>query len=616
MRLLPDNQRNALLEEICTYARKHTSFQLPDCDLHIQVIKGETEGLYGWIAANYLIGGFDADATKHHDHGAGHHTYGFLDMGGASAQIAFVPNATESKKHHDDLTLLRLRTIGGDDIEHNVYSTTWLEFGVREARRRYLEFLKDQFGDTVIEMLDPCLPKGLKLTEEGTPVEKGSAEDKGKKPYLLGTGEFSSCVKHAYPLLGKDKPCNDSPCLLNGVHSPAIDFKTNHFVGVSEYWHTTHRIFEMGHKDTSYDFHSYQHLVEEFCSQHWDEIQENVKNEKWRKVDEEDAMEVCFKASWLINVLHDGIGVPRVALEHSQTSPPISDNDDEEDEDEDEDEDEEDEEDALERPDGFLDPFQAVNKIHGVEVSWTLGKMVLYAASQIPPASEPAELLPVGFGPNNEVDAFQQAGGSPLQLPDDLVESDDDSFSMDSILSVSSSRRIPGMFLFIVIVAVLGFLLCGRNRRRSFNRRIRRVFGLPASSPGSFRRGKSYSPDLALLEGGPGPAEFEVDDEEAPRWGYPAGSGPHAALMGPYEEKLSSSSSSLDGGARRFVGRSSGWATPGTEEVMPGSTMAQVGPSPTSAPGSVSGLGIASPRGFAHIGPILRASSGSPARQR
>ena len=47
MRLLHDNQRSNLLSEICTYVSETTQFQLPDCDLHVQVIPGETEGLYG-----------------------------------------------------------------------------------------------------------------------------------------------------------------------------------------------------------------------------------------------------------------------------------------------------------------------------------------------------------------------------------------------------------------------------------------------------------------------------------------------------------------------------------------------------------------------------------------
>ena len=52
MRLLPSAQRYELLNRICSYFRQASDLLLPDCDLHVQVIPGETEGLYGWIAAN------------------------------------------------------------------------------------------------------------------------------------------------------------------------------------------------------------------------------------------------------------------------------------------------------------------------------------------------------------------------------------------------------------------------------------------------------------------------------------------------------------------------------------------------------------------------------------
>jgi Golgi nucleoside diphosphatase len=66
MRILKPPQREAVLKEVCDFAQKTTKFQLPDCDVHVQVIAGETEGLYGWIAANYLLGGFDKPkATTH-----------------------------------------------------------------------------------------------------------------------------------------------------------------------------------------------------------------------------------------------------------------------------------------------------------------------------------------------------------------------------------------------------------------------------------------------------------------------------------------------------------------------------------------------------------------------
>ena len=91
MRLLPSLQQTKLLAHICAFARAETKFQIPDCASHIQVLPGETEGLYGWIAVNYLLGGFE---PEEHARGKSHHTYGFLDMGGASAQIAFAPGSS------------------------------------------------------------------------------------------------------------------------------------------------------------------------------------------------------------------------------------------------------------------------------------------------------------------------------------------------------------------------------------------------------------------------------------------------------------------------------------------------------------------------------------------
>ncbi|KAI9368459.1 nucleoside phosphatase family-domain-containing protein [Aspergillus egyptiacus] len=451
MRLVDEVKQKLLLDQVCAFARQNYDFALPDCNVHIQVIPGVTEGLYGWIAANYLLGSFDSPGS--HDHGKGHHTYGFLDMGGASAQIAFAPNATESEKHANDLTLLRLRNIDGSTQEHRVFVTSWLEFGVREARRRYLDALQSSIGtDDVREFPDPCLPAGLRTTWDGKPVEGPEPER-----YLLGTGKFDECLRGTYPLLDKDAPCLDEPCLLHGIHVPAIDFDVNHFVGISEYWHTTHDVFEMGHTDKAYDFNTYQHRVKQFCSQDWDSIEQGISEHKWgKKLDRELAHEVCFKTSWIINVLHDGIGVPRVGLEPTSASPVNGTK----------------EVLAHGQRKGYIDPFQAVNKIDSTEVSWTLGKIVLYAASEVPVEIE--EALPVGFGSNvaGVPSDFQYPSAQLLPSPENLHGET----WQDALFDGSSSRRIPGFALFIFLILLVGFFLCGRGRRVRLYQKVRNLF--------------------------------------------------------------------------------------------------------------------------------------------
>ncbi|KAI9683003.1 MAG: Golgi apyrase [Bathelium mastoideum] len=516
MRLLPKAQQTAVLQSICTYTRATTNFILPDCDLHIQVIPGETEGLYGWIAANYLLGGFDQPNLI--DHGNDHHTYGFLDMGGASAQIAFAPNQTETEKHAEDLKLLRMRTVDGAALEYKVFTTTWLGFGANQARQRYVAELEEASPDAK-ELPDPCLPAGLKLKKDGQTIEPGSPEDEGIEPTLIGTGQWDECLRKTYPLLEKDVPCSDEPCLVHGAHVPSIDFHVNHFVGVSEYWHTTHEIFEMDKTEKAYDLHTYQDRVLEFCSKEWETIERGIAKHSWgKKVDESTAAAACFKASWLINMLHDGIGVPRMGLEDAQHSGINSTKE------------------VLDKAKekGFLDPFQPVNKIKGTEVSWTLGKMVLYASSQIPPndsSSSNAQTLDastaVGFGTNTRAGVatdFKFSGGNPLALPNDLTDNydgpagDDDGDWHDRLFHSNSSRRIPGFIFFMLILCLIVFLLCGRDRRSSIYRKIipkrfRKSATRPSRRSGTFskrRRGfagklfpRNASPDYErVLQGG------------------------------------------------------------------------------------------------------------------
>ncbi|KAI9827170.1 MAG: Golgi apyrase [Thelocarpon impressellum] len=516
VRLLPEMQRKELLAQVCSYARSSTDFLLPDCDLHVQVIPGETEGLYGWVAANYLLGGFDS--PDEHAHGKGHHTYGFLDMGGASAQIAFAPNATEAQRHAEDLKLLRMRTVDGAASEYKVFVTTWLGFGVNEARKRYVEALMAaSAGQDAKELPDPCLPVGLTVSKDGVVKPGGSKDVSAHEPHLIGTGRFDECLRSAFPLLDKNAPCEDEPCLLNGVHVPAIDFDVNHFVGVSEYWHTTHGVFGKAPKAEGYDSKTYQKMVEEFCSQDWKTIANGVGAGKWgKKVDEKSAAEVCFKASWLINVLHNGIGIPRGRVEGGARN-------------------------ATKDVKGYLDPFQAVDKIHDTEVSWTLGKMVLYAASQVPSG----ESLPVGFGSNvaGVPSDFQFAGAkhSPLDVGEDLP--DDEGWDLDDSVFVSDSpRRVPGMMLFLLIICIAVFLWCGRERRTRLYRRVVQLFG---RSGGPKRRklfgGKLFGARTyeRVLEDGDAAGEFELGDVESDN---------------------EHSDSSEGSGSR--AGRTSGWATP------------------------------------------------------
>ncbi|KAI1813137.1 nucleoside phosphatase family-domain-containing protein [Poronia punctata] len=525
MRLLPKDQQHALLAKICNYFRQETQFSLPECNANIQVIPGETEGLYGWIAANYLLGGFDN--PQDHAHGKGHHTYGFLDMGGASAQIAFAPNTTVAEEHGNDLKLVRLRTLNGEPLEYKVFSSTWLGFGANQARSRYVEQLVDSILiDGEHEVPDPCLPKGLRTSEAG-----GAIEGTSKELQLVGTGEFDECLRTTRPLLGKDIPCDDEPCLFNGQHVPPIDFDVNHFVGVSEFWHTTHGVFATKEDDRAYDFNTYQKKVMDFCSRPWHEIEATVyerKNDPFKE-----AQEACFKASWLINVLHEGVGVPRVSIEDTpvpgiNVSKAIG-------------------EAAKEK--GFLNPFQAADEIDDMEISWTLGKMVLYAAGQVRPQDD--MVLPVGFGSNTKgvpVD-FQHAGSTYNSTSMADYDDDDWTDTAEDLIDQAKSKSASGFLVFILILLALALFFRKRDRRMRMYSRMNNMLRRHRR-PGSPRKGGGGLTALRTKLFGQKPYNYErvLEDGDADQF-----------ELG---DASSDDGHSSEGSAVSRFGRTSGLATP------------------------------------------------------
>ena len=373
MRLLPRPQQQAILQRACQYIQTHYEFYIKHCSENVRIISGEEEGLFGWIAVNYLMDGFDA-----HVHGEEHSsTYGFLDMGGASTQIAFEPSPSEQIKHADNLVNVVLRNLDGRTLTHPVFVTTWLGYGTNQARQRYVDAIISRQSTEAkaaqteglgterltTTLNDPCLPVELLLAESG----------KHAGYMMKGTGDFESCVKSTSPLLNKDAPCLDKPCLFNGVHAPSIDFEVNRFIGISEYWYSTHDVFSMG---GMYDFVAFEKSAIEFCKQPWQQIVDSHSaGLKWAPTVELSRLEMqCFKAAWIVNILHEGIGIPRIVDAGGKGSGRNE------------------SEKALLKADekGFTvsekgrpPSFQSLEQVGDVSISWTLGKMVLEVSQSV-----------------------------------------------------------------------------------------------------------------------------------------------------------------------------------------------------------------------------------------
>ncbi|KAA8917322.1 hypothetical protein TRICI_000516 [Trichomonascus ciferrii] len=496
MRLLEDEERESILQNACEYIQHKTCFYLPDCKSHLNVIEGEVEGIFGWLGLNYLIGGIDE--PEKHNHGKNHSTYGFMDMGGASTQITFVPNATEVDKHSHRLYKVTLAsTDGKNDATYDIYSKSFLGSGVREARDRYLDRL-DKGSDGIYK--DPCMPRGYKThvpeldkrslaarpqTPKSRLVERANEELSAQQNERFS---FFSRKEEKTSLSSRDKHDDDSDSsdsdsdsdedddddekdhsekkpekeeanlegsgnfeacsksimpLLDDIKNqtkPGFDFDVNHFVAVSEYWDLADG-FEMGGK---FDYNELSKKVKDFCESDWIVIENNGK--EFGKFSRKDLEMLCFKANWMLGVISEGYSFPSVK-------------------------DREDKE-----PEGslseFMHPLQTAEEVNGVQFSWTLGRALLYASAELSPnGSSTGIQLDGKLTYGAEVDGNPRPDFNPSK-DHDHDDNDDDGYDLDDILS-HKPHRLWGSLVFLGILFFIVYLLLGRVRRRQIWETVR-----------------------------------------------------------------------------------------------------------------------------------------------
>ncbi|KAF8275135.1 nucleoside phosphatase family-domain-containing protein [Lactarius quietus] len=462
MRLLSLEQQADVLQTTCDFLRFHSDFRIDGpssagpCGSSIRIITGEEEGLFGWIAVNYLMDGFGPSNSDRS-------TYGFLDMGGASTQIAFEPSPEEQEKAQN-LVDVRLRLIGGEEISHKVFVTTWLGYGTNQARERYVgqairqhdlsrPTLSDESPPDVIE--DPCLPKDLTVTESSVFPELSGART------LHGTGSFERCLADTSPLLNKSAPCPDAPCPFNGVYVPPIDFSVSHFIGISEYWYSSEHVFGLG---GPYNFVQYERAAQEYCGKPWDEIlrmHEASKTgpggngdetgasglDKWADRVEVSRLQMqCFKAAWVINVLHDGLGMPRIVDSGGNDSTQADEI-----------------KDHAEKKGLWRPWFQSMESVGDMAITWTLGKMVLEASKEVPPTGKDSGPLP---------DLLEASPNADDSLILDAVDDRISTHLPPSLTRHSLGFTLTGVLSCLVIVLFVSLIAC--RLRRYILRRLTR----------------------------------------------------------------------------------------------------------------------------------------------
>ncbi|VBB26457.1 unnamed protein product [Acanthocheilonema viteae] len=343
MRLLPIEKQNKVLRNLRQNLPFQTSIQIiPD---HIKVIEGKWEGIYSWIAVNYILGRFTRNKTDF----TRQPTVGIIDMGGASIQIAVELNLTSGINESVESINLGCKD-NEQAYSYRLFVTTFLGYGVNEALQKYEQKLCNDLvvkNTNISYIRDPCLPVNLLKTvksKDGSQFSrKGKTHKTWKhKPELhnthpeldnnpldwdlhytfissswakyvvdIGIGDWDTCIKNVRLLLTAtvaNSKCYGQKCLFGLVRSPPISLSEIELYGFSEYWFSLENVLSMGGQ---YDFSKTASKARQFCRMKWSTIRMQYRNNVYPKADEARLRSQCFKSAWITAVLHEGFSVSK-----------------------------------------------------------------------------------------------------------------------------------------------------------------------------------------------------------------------------------------------------------------------------------------------------------------
>lgn len=246
MRTLAPNTRDQIMEEISGYFKQDGTFDFKSA----QTISGTYEGLYGWLAANYIDDQLDPNTTRE----------GILEMGGASTQIAFVPSGSFDKP-------TQKRKFRG--TTYKIFCHSYLYMGTNKAL---------QLAST-----ENCYPLNYPYSAK-----------------VKGTGDFDQCTKdiiEKFNALCKNLECDGPHCIFGDNFTPELQKK---YLAYSGYWYT---FSTLGIEDKVL-LNELKAKGTTFCGTDWEELQKQYPKEgSYLKG-------YCFNAAYFHTLFEKGFRFP------------------------------------------------------------------------------------------------------------------------------------------------------------------------------------------------------------------------------------------------------------------------------------------------------------------
>lgn len=212
MRLLPEDTANQMMAEVNSTLGDPSKNPFIYKPSNTRILSGEEEGAFAWISLN--------DITGFLTEGKGQSS-GVLEMGGASAQIAFIPEGS---------VLANKFPVFLDGKEYQLYVHSYLDFGGTASKNWIFDHMSEQSNSETVR--NPCMLKGHSTTYILDPSQAPIQ--------MIGSGNASSCVnaiRHLNYDVGSDY-CNPKPCAVGPFYQPSVPEDMD-FYAISAFVYTT-----------------------------------------------------------------------------------------------------------------------------------------------------------------------------------------------------------------------------------------------------------------------------------------------------------------------------------------------------------------------------------------
>mmetsp|Transcript_37305 Transcript_37305/g.57926 ORF Transcript_37305/g.57926 Transcript_37305/m.57926 type:complete len:232 (+) Transcript_37305:2-697(+) len=189
--------------------------------------------------------------------------------------------------------------------QSDLYSASYLQFGVLEAQRLLQRQLiaHTLMAETTVELKHPCLPLGIEHAD--VLIGQDSAPDAPLRAVWHGHGSFEECAAKIRELFDKRAACYTPPCTFDGRYQPRLGKRR--FIAFSTFSSVVSDLALKPEKTTLEDFENAARYV---CKMEWETLRE-----RWRDVPETRLRTLCFSATYVVVLLHFGLGFDKQNLQ-------------------------------------------------------------------------------------------------------------------------------------------------------------------------------------------------------------------------------------------------------------------------------------------------------------